>query len=252
MSPLLGLAKLVLGPLLLWQGRRVRASALRLPEAPGARAGRCGGTPGSLAGVHLTFVGDSSCAGVGLPSQEVALPHLAAQAVAHGLSQTVTWVSVARSGVCSVEALRLWQDHQGSASPSDRSDALVVVLGVNDVTAQRSPQAFARSVRALVEAVQRDVYAPRVVCCAVPPMDQFPALPQPLRWYLGRCSRQLDEALQGLCRSQPGWHYCGLGWSQPGDPMASDGYHPGPEQVRRWAAAVATGILQACTPSNRL
>ena len=38
-------AKLVLSPLLLWQGRGVRRRALRLPEAEGARVGVAGPTP---------------------------------------------------------------------------------------------------------------------------------------------------------------------------------------------------------------
>ena len=37
------IARVLLGPLLLWQGRQVRATALRLPEAAGPRA-QPGGT----------------------------------------------------------------------------------------------------------------------------------------------------------------------------------------------------------------
>ena len=55
--------KITLGPLLLWQGRAVRARALKLPEAAGPREGREGqGAPA----LRLLVVGDSSAAGVGV------------------------------------------------------------------------------------------------------------------------------------------------------------------------------------------
>ncbi|RMD81354.1 MAG: SGNH/GDSL hydrolase family protein, partial [Candidatus Dadabacteria bacterium] len=62
------LATITLGPLLLWQGWRVRLNVPRLPEAPGPRQGRAG--KGPL--LRLLIVGDSAAAGVGAAHQDEA------------------------------------------------------------------------------------------------------------------------------------------------------------------------------------
>ncbi len=74
-----------LAPILLWQGRKVRQSTLRLPEAAGARAGHVG--QGQT--LRVLLLGDSSAAGVGATTQERALAgQLAEQLSAH---YQVTW-----------------------------------------------------------------------------------------------------------------------------------------------------------------
>lgn len=84
----LTLAKLLLAPLLIWQGRRVRATALRLPEAAGER---------SLDGgaLRLLIVGDSSAAGVGAAHQDEALAGCLARSLAAQLGRPVGWQLVA-------------------------------------------------------------------------------------------------------------------------------------------------------------
>ena len=70
------LGKLLLGPLLLAQARRLRKTALRLPEAAGPRSGvEFPALRAALVAepLRLLVVGDSSAAGVGVDHQEQAL-----------------------------------------------------------------------------------------------------------------------------------------------------------------------------------
>lgn len=76
----------------------------------------------------------------------------------------------------------------------------------------------------------------------LPPVSLFPALPQPLRWYLGRRSRQLDARLEQDLRGEADVTYLGLGFINDMSLMAEDGFHPGPEIYRAWADAVAQVI----------
>ena len=76
----LTLAKWLLGPVLLWQGARVRATALRLPEAAGERL-QSGGA------LRLLIVGDSSAAGVGAAHQDEALAGCLARTLAARLAR---------------------------------------------------------------------------------------------------------------------------------------------------------------------
>ena len=66
------ISKVVLGPVLLAQGRRVRRTALRLAEAAGERSGLVV-IDSSQPELKLLFVGDSTMAGVGAKHQSAAL-----------------------------------------------------------------------------------------------------------------------------------------------------------------------------------
>ncbi len=76
-------------------------------------------------------------------------------------------------------------------------------------------------------------------------MAGFPALPQPLRWYLGRRARQLDRLLERDLAAEPGCRFLPLRF--PHDPglMAPDGFHPGPRVYRAWGRQVADQVASA-------
>ena len=85
-------AGIPLAPLLMLQGRRVRATLPELPEAGGERRGVAGSGPP----LKLMIVGDSSAAGVGAASQEEAL--LGRTVAALAASFEVDYRLVATSG----------------------------------------------------------------------------------------------------------------------------------------------------------
>jgi hypothetical protein len=73
-------------------------------------------------------------------------------------------------------------------------------------------------------------------------MGRFPALPQPLRGYLGMRARRLDTALAHWAASRDDCEH--LPFAFPLDPsmLASDGFHPGETACARWAAQIAAAI----------
>src|SRR3954469_4041516 len=124
-------AKIALLPLLMWQGRQVRRSALRLPEAEGPREGVAG--TGKVC-LRVLIVGDSSAAGVGAKNQIQALAGRLSEALAMRLGGSVVWQLIARSGdttAQSLEAVRTLSLHP--------ADVMVTALGLNDVVAQVPP-----------------------------------------------------------------------------------------------------------------
>ncbi len=94
-------AKFALGPVLMRQARVVRRTALRLPEAPGAREGVAGQ---GAAAVRLLVIGDSAAAGVGLQDQSHALAQPLAVMLAERLGTAVSWRLLARTGVNTAQA----------------------------------------------------------------------------------------------------------------------------------------------------
>lgn len=223
----------LLGPLLMTQARRVRRTALRLPEARGPRLGLEGQHHAPAPLMRLMVLGDSSAAGVGVSCQTQALAMPAARALSAAISRPVGWQLLARTGVSTSEALQMMATERVC-----QADAALIALGVNDVTGQRSPAAFRRDTESLLETLNQRYGVQVTVLTAIPPMHRFPVIPQPLRWYLGACAQRLDEELRRLCADHPTRHVLGLDWADMTrtDAIAEDGYHPGASHYAQWAA----------------
>lgn len=228
-------AKLALAPVLLHQGRTVRRTALRLPEPAGPRQGVAG--EGELR-LRLLVLGDSSAAGVGLQHQSQALAMPLAQELAQRLGGAVGWQLVAQTGL----------DTRGAQALVARSelgvaDVVVTVLGVNDVTSQQAVRGFVGASARLWTQLQQRTGARWAVVCGLPPMELLTAMPQPLRWYLGRYAARLDAELQGWTgRERLG--FCSLRWTADPSLLAPDGFHPGAALYPPWAQRLAD--LIAC------
>jgi lysophospholipase L1-like esterase len=223
-------AKLALAPLLLRQGRMVRRTALRLPEAAGPREGVTGeGVPV----MRVLVVGDSSAAGVGIRSQDEALAQPLARALATRLQGAVAWQLIAQSGIDTPGARELLA--RSHVAPAQ---VVVTVLGVNDVTAQRSPGSFVAHQAQLWSDLRERCAARWGVVCGLPPMDRLTAIPQPLRWYLGRYASALDAAVRDWSQGED-LGYCGLRWTDDARMLAADGFHPGPALYPAWAQRLA-------------
>ncbi len=222
---------IALGPILLWQGRRVRRTVPLLPEPKGPRAGvRGSGSP-----LRLLVLGDSAAAGVGAPTQEDAL---AGQLVAAlGDSFQVRWTLIARTGATTQTALEHLQEIEGQAF-----DVVVISLGVNDVTSGRSLDDWRRLQGELVALLRSKFQTQHVLLSGLPPMDKFPALPQPLRWYIGSCARQFDSVLEALANTGADCEFVKLGYTVDTQFIAADGFHPGPAIYALWAADIARRI----------
>jgi lysophospholipase L1-like esterase len=233
--------KLVLLPLLLAQGRRVRAAALRLPEAGGERHGVAGAGDVKL---RVLIVGDSSAAGVGVATQAEALAGQLAQALAARSGAAVGWQLVAQSGAtarAACDALR-----EARLAPAD---LLVTALGVNDVVDQTRPARFLAALDELHGLAVARAGVTHAWHCGLPPMGTFPLLPQPLRWVMGRDAARLDRALARHLAGQPRRLHLplpvpesGAHAAPPTGWIAHDGFHPGPLGYRRWGEQVAEAI----------
>lgn len=227
-------------PLLMLQGRRTRARTPRLPEAPGARhsllAGAASGAP-----LRVLGLGESPVAGVGVAWQELAITAQFARELAHRLGRPVQWRACGRNGATVRDALaELVQQ-----VPLEQVDVLMVAFGVNDAVAFRSVGAWQRDMLALLESV-RERCQPRVVLVSgVPPMQEFPTLPHPLRWVMGLKAAALDRGLATLAR-QHSWLYhvpIVLDTRNDASLTAEDGYHPSAKGCEVWARLLAAAYM---------
>ncbi|QQX79017.1 SGNH/GDSL hydrolase family protein [Shewanella sp. KX20019] len=225
---------ILFAPVFFLQGRFVKKNTPKLPEAAGERVGKIGVGPE----VSLLLLGDSAAAGVGVNEQKQAL----SGTVTAGLAAhfRVSWQLLAKSGFNTEQTLNMLKKkhHQQPLC----FDIVVVSLGVNDVLSPISAAKWRSQQRELIQFLTSEVKCRQLILTEVPPMGGFPALPQPLRWFLGQRS---DEFNQQLSRLSMSGKFTLLDFSdvlQP-DLMATDGFHPGAEIYRHWGKSVVETIL---------
>lgn len=229
-------ARVVLLPVLIGQAIYVRYRIVQLPEPPGARSGTCGDGPP----LRLLILGDSSAVGMGVDTQDDALLGQIKQTL--GTDFTLTFDLVAVTGARTADALN-WL----SNLPADSYDVVVTAFGVNDVTKGTSLRRFLAQQSALFDRLQTVHHAKLIVVSGLPPVREFPALPQPLRWVLGRQARRFDLALNQLVGTRAGCEALVFDMSLDASNMSRDGFHPGPAVFKAWARNVAR-VIKAHAP----
>jgi lysophospholipase L1-like esterase len=75
-------------------------------------------------------------------------------------------------------------------------------------------------------------------------MNQFPALPQPLRWYLGARCHEFNNAFAHSIIGLQQLDLIDLTSQVSSEHMASDGFHPGEVIYDKWGEALAFKINQ--------
>jgi len=171
---------------------------------------------------------------VGAASQDEALAGcLVAELSAR---RALDWRLEARTGYTTAAA----HEHLAALS-ADRFDVVVLSLGVNDVTRGIGCTRWLARQAALADMLEERFRPRALLFTALPPMHLFPALPQPLRWYLGARARDFNVALAHWLPRRPGCHLVNPDFLADPVHIADDGFHPGPAAYSAWAARVGRG-----------
>jgi lysophospholipase L1-like esterase len=232
-------ATIGLGPVLLAQGRYVRRVTPRLPEPAGQRQGIDGAGPA----LSLLILGDSAAAGVGVTTQSEALSGQLVSALSPYFR--ISWKLVARTGLTTQEILQ-----QLEAEPGQRFDVAVTSAGVNDVTGGTGRDQWLATQHQLVELLRHKFQTRHILLSSLPPMHGFPALPQPLRWYLGMRAKRLNQGLSNWVEQHQGCEFVSIDFPLSSGLMASDGFHPGAAAYSIWAGQLADVIRRRLKSSN--
>lgn len=182
------LTTLPLLPILAFQGRQVRSSAIVLPDASGPASGTTCPSD-TRTPIRLVAVGDSTVAGVGAPTHELALTGQLASAVSQLNGRPVRWHAYGRSGATAAGVRR-------SVLPgltAQQADLLVVSVGVNDVLRSTPLSKWRAELDALVRGAQAALDPAATVVVGIRLLAMFPSLPYPLRSVLGSRARGLRD-----------------------------------------------------------
>lgn len=227
---------LLLAPLLVLQGKRVRARTVRLPEPEGQRSG-ASGKPSNRP-LRTLVLGDSAAAGVGCSSQyEAVTGHWVEALSAH---YHVHWQLVAQSSLTCAGVLKLLKE---TTLTIESADVVLISVGVNDVTRRTSVNQWQQDLNAMTQYLKQNLATKIIIYTTLPPMHKFPALPQPLRMFVGGQAKRLNKALEQHCTHNANTHF--LVFDVPFAPeyMASDGYHPSPKAAALWANSASVFVI---------
>ncbi|MEK6217795.1 MAG: SGNH/GDSL hydrolase family protein [Psychrobacter sp.] len=264
----------LLAPVYLYQGRKIKRDTVRLPEPNGERHGhiQLGKPTDTIANnaknetkqtLNLMIVGDSAAAGVGSQTQHEALvgnlmPILAQQSVINTQFANLVWSLQATTGHTSFDILRRLYV---LPAPSHSIDVMVLSVGVNDTTSNVSVGKWQQQIEDIVAIAQRKFGVRQLIFLSLPPMAQMPAIPAPLNNFVGAKASMLDKTLQQVCASNEGVTYMATDFPRmieehsKGAPIdikvmfASDGFHPSSLMYGYWAQQLAELIVKLLNSS---
>ncbi|MFZ7792922.1 SGNH/GDSL hydrolase family protein [Acinetobacter lwoffii] len=231
---LLKAATIALIPALVIQGNRVKKNTLKLPEPLGKRQGRTG-TGKKLS---LLILGDSAAAGVGVEHQDDAL----LGAILHKLKSDfeIEWKLQAKTGDTSSKVIRALDQME-----VQHYDVIITSVGVNDVTKLMPAEVWIQKQEQLYSKIQQKFSPKLIIAAGVPPMNMFPALPNPLAWLFGKYAKHMNLKLEKFVNQQVNMQWIEYDiekYRAMNLQMAADGFHPSKEVYTLWGQEVAGKI----------
>ncbi len=261
----------LLAPIYLYQGRKIKRDTVRLPEPNGERHGQVqlNDAIESLKEAHkrtlnLMVVGDSAAAGVGSETQQEALvgnliPVLTQQSAIQNQFDILNWSLQATTGHTSFDILRRLYV---LPAPSQPVDVMVLSVGVNDTTSKVSVDKWHQQIESIIAIAQRKFGVRELIFLSLPPMAQMPAIPAPLNNFVGAKASILDGILQQICMAHDNVTYMATDFPRMiaehsnGTPIdikvmfASDGFHPSSLMYGYWAQQVSELIVELLDSST--
>jgi lysophospholipase L1-like esterase len=225
-----------LSPVLVAQGRWVRAKIPRLPHAPEPWTGEL---PGPQE-ISILGFGDSTIAGVGVSDPRLGLTAQFSHAVHAEMQRGVRWRAVGRSGATTEDLL-------GPFLPSaleGEADVIVISIGANDAKNLKPLGATVDRFQRLLDVLNEGHPNATLLFSSLPAFYLFDTLPQPLRSVIYQHSQAIERSVRPLIEERP------YAFMSPPPPrytdgfFAVDGFHPSEQGYRDWALFALRDALE--------
>ena len=197
---------------------------------------------------RLWVLGDSTAAGLGAADEASTLPALIAQRVADATGRRVAVTGLGVSGARTDTVTNA----QVPQLPGDEVDAVVVVVGANDVTHVTPPWAIGPRTQQMLSAVVAQTGAP-VVLGGIPRFSGIDAVLEPLRSITDRYAAVLRRrqrlAAEAVAGEPSAITYVNIAveasprFRGVPESMSSDGFHPSSVGYGYWADALAPPVV---------
>jgi len=207
------------------------------------RTPRFMGPRGDLHGVYgqsprqrIIGIGDSIIAGVGadLPEQTITAQLALCWQEKTGID--THWTGHGKIGA-RVERIKAIAE---SLTYDDQTVLVLISTGVNDITSLTAVDDWINALEALVTDAQGRYPRAQIALLGIPPLELFPALPNPLKQILGWRAADYDRAARGYAENRSGIFYVPITTRPTINEFASDGFHPSAASY----AALARDVVQ--------
>jgi len=213
------------------QGQITRWKVGVLPEA--------GGNDEGLAGqgddpAKLLVIGESTVAGLGARTHDLALAGQFAKRLSERIRRPVRWNAIGRNGVTARRTI----DELVPAIPVQGFDYVLVGIGGNDVMKLSSPVKWRRDMLELLGILRTKNPDAVIFITNCPMIVASPIMPQPIKSILWRLSKMHNANIMEFTRDLKRIFY----YPQPAeftvDGFFADGLHPSEKGYGDWSAAM--------------
>lgn len=243
-------------PLMYLQGRKIKATVPKLPEAQGVN-GFC--SVFSKKTIRMITIGESTIAGVGVRTHQEGFTGALANELATKLKTNIDWKVYAKSGYT---AKRIKEKILHLITEKS-IDFVVIGLGGNDAFELNTPRKWNKDVRELIKSLRLKFKEVPIVFINMPPIKEFPAFTSLIKFTIGNLVAILGKELETIVKDFEHVYYYTRNVScvdlierfnlkiQPED-CFSDGVHPSKTTYQIWAKDVSNFITQSEEIKNDL
>ena len=232
LSVIASFIQILLFPILLWQGNKVRDNAKNLPEASGKRLGKIG--KGKT--VNILILGDSSACGVGVKSIDESLAGYLVKFLTHRF--TCKWKIIAKSGIKTSDLTELVKKAQ-----KRKFDVALVSVGINDITSGCSARMWHERMLELSQVLLKDLQVSYIIFCGIPPVRKLTIIPFPLKQLLSFKAFIFDLYLEEMSMHLNEGYFVPHDYPVNQDTLAEDLFHPGKIYYKNWAKKISETII---------
>lgn len=217
-----------IAPFLLIQGQIVRWKVGILPDAGGARGGKYGDGDDAA---KLFVIGESTVAGLGARTHELALTGQFAKYLSGAIKRPVEWKVRGKNGVTARRTI----DELLPYMPNERFDYILVGLGGNDVMKLSSPRKWRADMIELL-GILRDKNPDAVIFISNCPMIiHSPIMPPPIKSILWSLSQMHNDNIREFTRDMDRVFYYPQPVNVRLEGFFADGLHPSEQGYADWA-----------------
>ncbi|EDP97790.1 SGNH/GDSL hydrolase family protein [Kordia algicida OT-1] len=235
-------------PLLYFQGKRIRKTIPKLPEATGIEGIS---NVSSNQTFQLITIGESTIAGVGATEHKTAFTGTLATALSAEISTNVAWKVYAKSGYTAKRVTHKIIKHINEKPV----DLIVIGLGGNDSFVLNTPKKWNADIRELIATIRKKYPETPIVFTNMPPIKEFTAFSKTIKFVIGNLVLHLGKELEKIVKDYENVHYYArkiefddyvkrMNLNNPITDFFSDGVHPSEFAYQVWAKDVANYILE--------
>ena len=243
-------------PLIYFQGKKVKATVPRIPEAQGIKGISSVSSEKSL---QMLTIGDSTMASVGIKTHQEGFTGALANELAAKLKTNINWKVYAKNGYNAKEV----KEKIINLITEKSIDFIVIGIGGNDAFELNTPKRWNKDVRGLIKTVKLRFIDVPIIFVNMPALKELPAFTSLLRFTIGNLVSILGKELEKIVKDFENVYYYTKNVDSEEllkryklkvnpDDFFSDGIHPSKTTYKIWAKDFSDFITQTKEVKNAL